>query len=519
MKVKLAFLLLLLSFLNACKDTKDDNDNPNPNPEKSDNKYVNGWIYDELSEYYLWNDKMSSKQSFNLDMDPYDFFDQDGILYKYNAVTKEGDRFSYIEGTHANIPKSATAETNPVTSDIGFEYMYIQYVNQSGNPTGEWAYLVVYVKKDTDAEKQGVKRGHLIKQVNDTKITNDNRFSLLYQNLSSYKLSIDDYELSKTVEKTVNVTYNYTENPIYLDKIFTVNGQKAGYIVYNSFKAGPEATLPYDVELMNILTRFKSEGVENLILDLRYNGGGLVRSAQFLASALVPARNTNNKFEIKTYNPDIQKWLNTLPDNNSTKKSWMYDYFVDNITKDNAVLVSIPKFGDQLKNLYVLCTAHTASASEMTVNTLRPYMKEKGKSVILIGKQTTGKNVGSWPIYEDDKANNTYVMWPIIFKTHNKDMESNYAAGFSPDIELNELSPLLSEGKPLKNLGDENEVLLSAALSAIRGETKSEVKSVASPLFIEQGSSLDRKQGSYKMYESESKSKALKNELKSLKNK
>lgn len=500
----------------ACSDNNDDPDpKPDPNPTVSDNEYVNGWIYDELEEIYLWNDKMSAKNSFDLDVDPYDFFYQNGITYNYG--TRNGDRFSYLEGTHASIPKSSVAEDNTTTSDIGFEYMYIQYVNQAGTPTGKWAYLVVYVKNGTEAEKEGIKRGHLITKVNNTEITDNNRIQLLSQNLSSYELDIEDYDLMQLIEKTVKVTYNYTENPIHLYKVFTVNNQKVGYIVYNSYKAGAEATLPYDVELMKILTDFQTEGVKDIILDLRYNGGGLVRSAQFLTSALVPDRNTNNIFEIKTYNTEIQSWLNSLPDTNSNKKSWMYDYFVDNVKNSSGkTLTSIPKLGNQIDNLYVLCTARTASASEMTVNTLRPYMKEKGKDVILIGAQTTGKNVGSWAIYEDDKPNNTYVMWPIIFKSHNKNMESDYANGFTPNIVLNELSPLLSEGKALKNLGDEEEVLLSAALSAIKGETKS-LKTEGVPKFIEKGSSLDEKPGAYKMYENKDKTKTLKSILKSAK--
>lgn len=516
-------LTLSLSF-SACSDNDDEEPIVNPDPEPGTdgdekNQYVNNWIYDELADLYLWNDKMPSKRGLDLNLDPYEFFYlKDGVLYNYGTIT--GDRFSKIEGTHANLPKSISLEDAQISSDIGFEYINIQFVDVNGQPTGDWAYLVLYVKKNSNAEKQGLlKRGHLITKVDDTKINSSNRFDLLYQNKGSYKLAITDYEIKKQIEVTVNRTVNYEENPIYLDSIYSIGSEKIGYIVYNSFEAGGETNLPYDVELSKIFTKFQNNGVNNVILDLRYNGGGLVRSAQFITSALVPNRSVDNIFEIKTYNPSIQKELDKLPDTNTTKKSWMYDYFVDKIKNSNGKeLSNIPNLGDQLKNIYIIATGFTASASEMTINTLRPYMKT-GSRVVHVGEQTIGKNVGSWAIYEDDKEDNTYVMWPIIFKSHNKNRESNYAEGFEPDIKGDDLGSLLYEGNPLKNLGDKEETLLSLAIADITGEKSYFIpysQTNSRKKFLVRGSSLEKKRNANQLTVEREKSTILKEQLKTL---
>lgn len=535
MKLKFLFYLLMIvlimpmSFI-ACSDKDDDKEIPNPprdgdDEENEKNKYVNNWIYDNLADLYLWNDKMPEKDGLDLNLDPYVFFFlDDGVLYRYGQKT--GDRFSRIEGTHASIPKSvANLEEAAVgMSDIGFEYINIQFINENKIPTGKYAYLVLYVKKNTNAEKQGLKRGHLILEVDGTEITTSNRHNLLYQNKGSYTLSVNDYELKKRVSLKISTTSGYEENPIFLDSIYTIGGRKIGYVVYNSFEAGGEAALPYDVELSKIFTKFRDGGVSDLVLDLRYNGGGLVRSAQFIASALVPDRNADNIFEIKTYNPSIQAELDKLPDNNATKKSWMYDYFVDNVKNSKGQILSeIPRLGDQLNNLYVIGTRFTASASEMVVNTLRPYMQEKQKNVILIGENTVGKNVGSWAIYENDNSDNTYVMWPIIFKSHNKlyftepAESSRYAQGFTPDIEGIDFD-LFDRGEGLKKLGDIEESLLSAALAEIAGtKTRSASYSkTGQKKFISKESSLENKRNANQLTIEKHKSSLLKEQLKSL---
>lgn len=507
MKAKLIFLFSILSlfmFFSAC-DNNDDSESTDKG-KQTDNEYVNNWIMDSMSMYYLWNDKLPEESKLNFNADPYDFFKS---LLNYESSLYGGQPFSKIEGTHISIPKSAMADdVSASSSDLGFEFIGVYFTNSSG-AVAYVANMITYVKKGSLAETQGLKRGYLIGKVDDAVINQSNWYSALLQGKSSYKIEYAtnqiDLEKGITETKTINVTPGYVENPIFLDSIYTVNNRSIGYVMYNSYEAGGESTLPYDVELSKIFSRFKEKGVKDLILDLRYNGGGLERSAKFMASALVPQRAADKIFEVKTYNPDIQEELDRLPDANDIKISWMYEFFTNNVENSaGQALASIPKLGDQLDNICFIGTGYTASASELTINALKPYYKEAGKNIYLVGENTVGKNVGSWAIYEEDNTKNTYVLWPITFQPHNKlyftnkNEASDYAQGFKPDMKANDLE-MLTTG--LMALGDKDETLLNAAIYKLTGSgLKSYTKSGSGNKILKGGSSLDRKKGNGLMY-------------------
>lgn len=505
MKAKLTFLLSILSlFMLFCACEDNDDNKSKDKGEETDNEYVNNWILDSMSMYYLWNDKLPKESDLNLNADPYDFFDS---LLGYEASLYDGYPFSRMEGTHISLPKSAVADNATTSSDLGFEFTAAWYENP------RVAITIIYVKKGTQAEAMGLKRGQAIIKVDDKNLYDKDETALgglywvdaLKRGKSNYK--IDIYDPATKEIKTDQILYttpNYQENPIYLDSIYTINNRSIGYIMYNSYEAGGEAALPYDVELAQIFTRFEREGVKDLIFDLRYNGGGYTRSAKFIVSALVPiTRSAKDIFEVKTYNPSLQAQLDKLPDTNLAKISWMYEYLTDNIENSNGQKLSpIATLGKQLDNICFIGTGYTASASEMTINTLNPYYKEAGKNIYLVGENTVGKDVGSWAIYEDNNERNTYVLWPITFKSHNKlyprEESSNYSEGFKPDVEADEFKTLASG---LKGLGNKDETLLSAAIAKLTGgETKSYTKSDAEDMVIRGKSSLNAKKNRNQMY-------------------
>lgn len=486
MKKRYSLLLMAcisLVFFGSCEDKDDDE----VSPSLSDNEYVNKWIYEQMDEWYLWRDQMPNESKLNLDSNPETFFKS--LLYA-NESRFAGHYFSRIESTHDNLPKSLRADSNSPSANLGFEYIPVR-ISDSGSSL---ALVVVYVHKRTNAASQGIKRGDVIFAVDGQSITVDNYTTLLSGSKSNYTLTINDYKEKKTIDLPITVTYDYQENPLFLDSIYVEGNRKIGYLVYNQYEFGNSSTRPYDVELAQKLASFQQKGVTDLILDLRYNLGGYVLSAQALCSALVPNRSSKNIFEIKSYNSIKQARFDALPDNNAEKVSYLYDYFVDNITgSGNKSLASIPKLGDQLDNLYILGTTNTASASELTINALKAYRR-----VVLVGETTTGKNLGGWALYKDEDVRNNYVIAPIIFKSYNKNKESNYSSGFLPDIEADDFEMLTDGG--LRPLGDRNETLLNAAISGItgvRGRTTtrmSEVKYTKLP-----GSSLDRKFNAYKL--------------------
>lgn len=491
MKIRYSLLLMacisLIAFT-SCEDKDDEDNNGGGNSSLSDNEYVNKWIYEQMDEWYLWRDQMPNESKLNLDQDPTAFFNN--LLYAREST--KGYTFSTIESTHDNMLKSASLDNNGVSSDLGFEYIPAR-TSLADSPI---AFIVVYINKGTNVAAQGeLKRGDVIFKVDDQAITMNNYQTILYQNKSSYKLGFGN----NLPAKTITVTYNYEENPIFLDSIYVENNKKIGYLVYNSYKMGDKSSRVYDVQMAQILTKFRQQGVTDLVLDLRYNLGGYLESAKVLCSALVPNRSTKNVLQISGYNSVKQAQIEAM--STAAKNSYLYDYFTDNVVNFNTggTLTSIPKLGDQLKNIYIIGTGNTASASEMTINALTPYIKEAGKKIVLVGETTMGKNVGSSPLSKDNDTRNTYVLHPISFKTYNKDKESNYDAGFDPDIDADDFELLFTQGG-MKPLGDRNETMLNVAISSITGASRTRTAAVSTGNYKKlPGSSLEHKPTAYQL--------------------
>jgi carboxyl-terminal processing protease len=416
----------------------------------SDYKYVNGWIYDNMSVYYLWNDKLSKSPNYSLN--PEDFFES--ILYKYNKTSNpDGDRFSWIQEDYTEL----LGNLNGVAShEIGFEYILVG----TDATLKQYYALVLYAMHGTDAELKGINRGRFITKINGQNITADN-YKNLFGGTGTKKLSMADFVYNETEKRyilqssgdvTINMHNYFAENPIYLDTIYTVANNKIGYLVYNFFaRDNGDKSNNYDKELISKLSNFKSKGVNEMVLDLRYNSGGAVSSAIALASALVKNRSTKNVLTTSQYNSILHNALIKEEGANYNK-----DYFIDKII---GTTVAIPEMN--LPRLYVLTSGWTASASEFIINGLKPYM-----DVILIGETTYGKNVGSITIYEDDDPKNKWGMQPIVVKFANSLGFSDFTAGFTPDYEIDEFENLY-----LYSFGDTNDPLLGKALSLITGQT------------------------------------------------
>jgi len=424
-------------FLLSCSD--DDNNGGLSEQEKTE--YINGWIYNNMEVYYFWNQYLP--QNVDKSSDPELFFSS--LLYEPD--TKDGDRFSWIQKNYIDLLNALSGYSS---SEMGFDYQFIQYERN-----GPVYARVLYVKTGTAAEKNGLKRGMDIATVNGSAMTVDNYQSVLKSNLSNYKLGVISSTGGSTIEYKPDA--DYAENPVYLDTIYDFGTKKIGYLVYNFFARGRNnETYEYDEELMNVLSRFKTEGVNNLVLDLRYNSGGAVSSATCLASALVPSRKTTDVFVNYEYNSFLSARLS-----NSDK----YEYFTDKVNDR----YDIPRLGDQLENVYIITGKRSASASELIINGLNPFMEDK---ILRIGETTYGKNVASITLIETKaqyKEINKCGLQPIVSKLSNSAGFSDYVDGFAPHYPIDEIW----EADTMYQLGDEREILLSKAFDLILDRTRS----------------------------------------------
>ena len=249
---------------------------------------------------------------------------------------------------------------------------------------------------------------------------------------------------------------NFQENPIHKKIILEEGSLKVAYLMYNKFLSG------FNQELIDTFSEFAAENVTDLVLDLRYNGGGSVQTCIYLAS-MITGQFTDEIFSKQVWNSKLLAYFEEINNNSNDNDDYELNNYFVSATLDG---VSLPSLN--LNNIYVLATGRSASASELLINGLAPHV-----NVIHIGDTTYGKNVGSITLYDYVDTNNrvknsnhTYAMQPIVLKSANSVDFSDYGNGLIPDLVLKERTTNLGV------LGSSDEPLLAAALSQINASSK-----------------------------------------------
>lgn len=449
----LSFFIFIIVMVNCKKDTV-----VPPVPivikEAAD---VNKFVYNGLKDYYLWVDqvpnltaqKYTVKDSLNAFLnnytEPNSLFTS--LLYKYKTI----DKWSFI------VDDSKIIENwiQGISETMGFDFMLAR-IGKSANVFG----FVRYVYKGSPAEKAGLKRGDLFMKVNDQQLTETNYSTLLF-NVLTYKLSLASISSASVISlngKTLSMTaIQMQENPIQLDTVLNVGSFKVGYLVYNGFNAD------FDLQLNDVFKKFKDAGIDRLVLDLRYNGGGSVQTAKYLAS-MIYGTATTKVFLKSQYNKGLQEYFVS-----SEGAASLIENFTDKILKTTTTTADTPINTVNMTKLYVITSDNSASASELLINGLKPYLQ-----VYNVGINTAGKYVGSftikdWDAKGDVNPNNNWAMQPIVVKIANSAGVSDYVDGLVPDYLLEE------DIVNLMPFGDQNETLLKAVLNNIKGLPQSAI--------------------------------------------
>ncbi|NQZ76947.1 MAG: peptidase S41 [Ekhidna sp.] len=420
---------------------------------------VNEFVWEAMRGYYYWEAEVEdlSVEKYPTYNQLYEFlneFESSEAFFEHLLVDQ--DRFSWIVDDYDELEASFQGTGKSYGYELGLARL-------SGDENRLLGY-VKYVVPDGPAERAGLKRGDFFLTVDNTSLTLDNYVSLLLAS-SSYTLKlsqIEDGSIVETDQEVSLVAEVIAENPILISKVLEVQGQKVGYLMYNQFISNNV----YHQEMNDVFGRFNSEGITDLVLDLRYNGGGSLLTSRLLSSMIYGAATSNDILGSLVYNENLSE----------SNVDFTFLDVVPILDGQGGVSSTIPMNRLSINRIFILTTGSSASASEFVIAGLLPFM-----DVTLIGTKTVGKNVASITFYDSPESfyqekgpdlnpNHKYAIQPIVSQLSNSVGFTDYINGLEPNIQVDEID-LLGNFAPL---GDPSELLLSEALGIITGSARAD---------------------------------------------
>jgi C-terminal processing protease CtpA/Prc len=382
------------------------------------------WVYSYVDEVYLWYTELPKLNMADYKT-PLDYFS----VLKTTAVTPSGrakDRF------HFTYPTDVWEAMSGAGVELGYGVTWSH--TASGVLPRVWA--VAMVEPGSPAESAGLRRGDALLSVNgvDMQDTSTEGVAAINAALAPAKAG-DSYPfvLSRGgVSQPVTLTAaKVTAAPVQNSKLLASASGTVGYVQFHDHNAVAES------QLVDAFTRFKSAGVSDLVLDMRYNGGGYLVLAAELAYMIAGPDTTRGKVFEQLHRNDKQRVLSPQ----------LFDATAAGLSpKLMARGSALPYLG--LKRVTVLTTPATCSASESLVNGLRGADIE----VTLIGGETCGKPYAFTPT---PNCGTTY--FSIEMQGANNKGFGDYADGFAPTCKVDD--DLAHE------MGDTSEGMLAAALN------------------------------------------------------
>ncbi len=400
------------------------------------------------NELYLWYDEIIAQDPSNFSVT--DYFD----TLKTDELTASGapkDQF------HFWLP---TDQYNDSNAGASFGYGIRWAINQSN---GSRSIKVAYTEPTRAAALGAINRGDALVQIDTTRVDTTSNAGIQFLNDALFNAQPNQrYRFyfkrpDQTEYSTILTSGAFSFSPVNTALTLThSSSRQLGYLAFHSFIASAERPL------INVFSQFEQAGVDELVLDLRYNGGGLLFLASQLAYMIAGDSASRNKiFELSRFNikhplvnPVTLESIMPLP------------FYSRGIGFNNDVPVDFNLPSLNLDRVYVLSSDETCSASEAVINGLRGIDIE----VILIGDTSCGKPYGFYP---RDNCGKTY--FSIQFEGVNNKGFGEYSDGFTPQNSLDFTAvgiPGCSVEDTINaNLGDPDEVLFNQAIQLIEGGT------------------------------------------------
>ncbi len=465
---KIFYLVIILAagIISSCsKDKKPTTGGGGTGPSKDGTtlQLMQDSIYLYAKEDYLWFDQLPSYGTVNprsfTASDPFTAMQNEMDAISQYAINPSTNKPYEYYAPHPGIAKYSFIDDgteggalNGTKGDFGFDYNY-NLVDDI---------RVVYVYPGSPADVAGLKRGYEITSINDdSDISYDGLFSdgtksgtgTSAHNNYVYNSIFNSGTIKLTLKKpdgtsfTVSfATTNYTVNPVLKETVLDLgNGKKLGYLVFNSFTSDANADPKLDAAFQD----FANQGITELAVDLRYNGGGFVSTAEYIDNYIVPPSKTGTLMYTYFYNSNLQNDIYPL----LSKK---YNISKGDFKPVNNQVGFVKKGSLNLSRVFFIITGGTASASELTINNLRPEM-----DVELVGETSYGKPVGFFNIDFGQ-----YTMYTPEFSTKNSSNQGDYYAGMTPNANgyngVNDLDDYT------KDFGDPTEGLLAHIVNKVK---------------------------------------------------
>ena len=410
-----------------------------------------------MNQWYYWQETTANLADNRLEQSDVSSFLNKQPMTFFDTLLNEQDIFSYAiddsnelrndESSKNNIYSIRRDMSAAIESNVLFDII-------CGCDCSKVWGVVKHVLPNSQASEKNIERGMWFDTVNSISLDNlafdfngySNIFSgntLTFRKVTLENIVGDCPSVSIGDEVSIN-NVNTDTSIISHDDIITRNGKKIGYLMFLGFYDNNE------IPLNNAFTKFMDNNISDLIVDLRYNPGGLVRTADSLIGMIAKSYAGRLAYKYK-YNTKITEAYN----------SFSFDKYIPSTLSNGQSINSI-----DIPNVYFITTDDTASASELVMFALQEFI-----NVIVVGDTTFGKPFVSVTLYDEDNNGNintehTYAIQPIVAEIRKTDGSSgHYYEGLTPDYTIQER--LLNLGQ----LGSESEPLLQQTLGIIDGST------------------------------------------------